>query len=81
MSLWPRQKPLQIRMLLSCRVAGVLGDGPAVLPWQVSEQAEQETAGPAAGPDTGEPAGHPIEEPVGLGGPALRFYAVTHGTA
>ena len=81
MSLWPRQKPLQIRMLLSCRVAGVLGDGPAVLPWQVSEQAEQEPAGPAAGLDTGEPAGHPIEEPVGLGGPALRFYAVTHGTA
>ena len=50
-------------------VAGVFGDGPAVLARQVREQPEQEPAGPAAGLHAGEPAGHPIEQPVGLGRP------------
>ncbi len=57
-------------------VAGVLGDGPAVLPRQVRQQPEQEPAGPAAGLDPDEPARHPIEQPVGFGLPSDTFYAV-----
>jgi hypothetical protein len=60
-------------------ITGVLGDGPTVLPWQVSKESEQEPAGPAPGLHTGKPAGHPFEEPVGLGLPRRWSYAVAHG--
>ena len=60
-------------------VAGVLGDRPAVLPGQVSEQTEQEPACPTAGLDPDEPTRHPIEEPVGFGLPPDTFYAVARG--
>jgi hypothetical protein len=60
-------------------VAGVLGDGPTVFPWQVREQPKQESAGAAAGLDPGEPAGQPFEEPVGLGSPQTWLYAVARG--
>ena len=61
------------------RVAGVLGDAPAVLPRQVRQQPEHEPPGPAAGLHPGEPARHPIEQPVGLGRPTSGLYAVAHG--
>jgi hypothetical protein len=60
-------------------VAGVLGDAPAVLARQVSQQPEQKPAGPAPGLDPAEPPGHPIQQPVGFGGPAGWPYPVTHG--
>jgi hypothetical protein len=60
-------------------VTGVLGDRPAILPRQVSQQAEQEPSCAAAGLDPGEPAGHRLEEPVGLGCPPDSPYAVAYG--
>lgn len=59
-------------------VPGVLGDGPEVLARQVREQPEQEFADAASGLDPGEPPGHPFEQPVGLGLPPGRSYAVAH---
>ena len=75
----PRGSAEQVLHAVRVRVAGVFGDAPAVLPRQVSQQPEQEPAGAAAGLHPGEPPGHPVEEPVGLGPPAVGFYAVAHG--
>jgi hypothetical protein len=58
------------------RVAGVFGDGPAILAGQVGEQPEHEPADPAAGLDPREPGRQPIEQPVGLGAPPPDIYAV-----
>ena len=60
-------------------VAGVLGDGPTVLPRQIRQQPEQELPGPPPGLHPGEPTGHPIEQPVRLGRPPGGPYAVAHG--
>jgi hypothetical protein len=56
----------------------MFGDAPAVLPRQVREQPEQETARPASGLDPGEPPSHLFEQLVGLGLSAGRPYSVAH---
>ena len=61
------------------RVAGVLGDRPAVLPRPLSEQPEHEPANPPAGLDPRKPGRQPIEQPVGLGAPPPNIYAVARG--
>ena len=75
----PRGSPEQVLHAVRVQVAGVFGDAPAVLPRQVSEQPQEEPAGAAAGRHPGESPSHPVEEPVGLGLPAVGFYAVAHG--
>lgn len=59
-------------------VAGVLGDGPTVLPWQVSEQTEHELACAMPGLDPGEPPRHRLEQPVCFGFPTTS-YAMAYG--
>jgi hypothetical protein len=56
-----------------------IGDGPAVLPRQLSQQPEQEPPRTTAGLDPGEPAGHPIEQSVGLSRPPGWSYSAAHG--
>jgi hypothetical protein len=60
-------------------VPGVLGDAPAVLARQISQQPEHKPPRPTAGLDPGEPARHPTEQPVGLGFPPSRPYPMAHG--
>ena len=60
-------------------LAGVLGEGPAVLPREVRQQPAQERPGSAPGLHPGEPPGHPIQQPVGLRGPLMGLYAVARG--
>jgi hypothetical protein len=75
----PAGAPEEVLHAMRVGVTGVFGDAPAVLAGQLSEQPEQEPAGPAAGLDPGEPGGYPAEQPVGLCSPAAGLYAVTHG--
>jgi hypothetical protein len=60
-------------------VPSMLGDGPTVLPRQVSHQPEHEPTYPAAGLDPREPGSQPIKQPVGLGAPPPNIYAVARG--
>ena len=75
----PHRAAQQVLHTVRIAVAGVFGDRPTVLARQVGEQPEQEPAGAAAGLDPSEPTGHPFEQPVGLGLPSPRPYAVAHG--
>ncbi|KOV27861.1 hypothetical protein ADK60_19345 [Streptomyces sp. XY431] len=60
-------------------VTGVLGDRPAVLPWQVREQPQHERLCSAAGFHPGEPARHLAHQALEYRLPPSRIYAVAHG--
>jgi hypothetical protein len=60
-------------------IPSLLGERPAVLPGQVGQQPEDETAHPAASLDTRKPGGYPIEQPVDLRVPLPSIYAVARG--
>jgi hypothetical protein len=54
------------------RLAGVLGQRPAVLPRQIGQQGEQEPADPALQLDPAEPGGDPIQQLIDACRPAGR---------
>jgi hypothetical protein len=64
----------QVLHAIGRAVAGVLGDRPAVLPRQVGQQPQQESADPAPALDPGEPAGDPIGQLIDARRPAGRPY-------
>jgi hypothetical protein len=57
----------------------MLGNGPAVLTWQIGQQAEYQAFRSAAGLYPGETAGDPGEQPIDGCSQQDRFYAVPHG--
>lgn len=75
----PARPGQEVLHAVRVRLAGVLGDSPAVLARQVCQQPAQEPPGSAAGLHPGEPPGHPIEQPVGLRGPPMGLYAAARG--
>ena len=65
---------LHERLYAPTGIAGVLGDRPAVLAWQVSEQAAHERPGPPAQVHPSEPTCDPAQHLVELLLPAGRVY-------
>jgi hypothetical protein len=71
----------QVRHPVRVGVAGVLGDRPAVLSWQVGQQAADERLGPPPQVHSSEPTGDPAQQLVEQLLPAGRVnvYAVACG--
>jgi hypothetical protein len=58
---------------------GVLGDRPAILARQISQQPEHEPRDPSPWLDPRKPAGHPTEQLLQHPRPWLHRYAAAHG--
>jgi hypothetical protein len=60
-------------------IPGVLGQRPAVLPGQIGQQPEHESAPPMPALHPAEPAGHPIQQLIDAHPPRGRPYPDTRG--
>ena len=75
----PHRPAKQVLHPIRAGIAGVLSDRPAVLAWQVREQAAHERPGPPPQLHPGEPARDPAQQLLQPCLPAGRVYAVACG--